>query len=192
MEGLDLTGGKYNQLEENIKAKDVKKAEVIEHDQPIKALQDKTYTDNVAMNIALKDSARDQLMPTIKPYLLVGNHTYVGGEVNLMQIGKKRQMMYDAAYDRTGKDLSGSLDELASYSNRLSSTTLPAWLSVPTLEAPIDEERLRFNTSQKYSINHISKNKQDAETRLEANYVRSLIKQNRENTSIYDLGAKSL
>lgn len=190
VEGLDLTGGKYNQLEENIKAKDVKKAEVIEHDQPIKALQDKTYTDNVAMNIALKDSARDQLMPTIKPYLLVGNHTYVGGEVNLMQIGKKRQMMYDAAYDRTGKDLSGSLDELASYSNRLSSTTLPAWLSAPTLEAPIDEERLRFNTSQKYSINHISKNKQDAETRLEANYVRSLIKQNRENTSIYDLGGE--
>ena len=39
VEGLDLTGGKYNQLEENIKAKDVKKAEVIEHDQPIKALQ---------------------------------------------------------------------------------------------------------------------------------------------------------
>ena len=34
VEGLDLTGGKYNQLEENIKAKDVKKAEVIEHDQP--------------------------------------------------------------------------------------------------------------------------------------------------------------
>lgn len=100
------------------------------------------------MNISLKDSARDQLMPTIKPCLLVGNHTYVGGEVNLMQIGKKRQMMYDAAYDRTGKDLSGSLDELASYSNRLSSTTLPAWLSAPTLEAPIDEERLRFNTSQ--------------------------------------------
>ena len=43
--------------------KDVKKAEVIEHDQPIKALQNKTFTDNVAMNIALKDSARDKLMP---------------------------------------------------------------------------------------------------------------------------------
>ena len=190
VEGLDLTGGKYNQLEENIKAKDVKKAEVIEHDQPIKALQNKTYTDNIAMNIALKDSARDRLMPTIKPYLLIGNHTYVGGEAILMQIGKKRQMMYDAAYDRTGKDLSGSLDELASYSNRLSAASLPAWLSAPTLEAPIDEERLRFNTSQKYSVNHISKNKQDAETRLEASYVRSLVRQNRENTSIYDLGGE--
>ena len=84
VEGLDLTGGKYNQLEENIKAKDVKKAEVIEHDQPIKALQNKTFTDNVAMNIALKDSARDKLLPTIKPYLLVGSSTLVGGELNLM------------------------------------------------------------------------------------------------------------
>lgn len=86
VEGLDLTGGKYNQLEENIKAKDVKKAEIIEHDQPIKALQNKTFTDNVAMNIALKDSARDKLLPTIKPYLLVGSPTHVGGELNLMQI----------------------------------------------------------------------------------------------------------
>lgn len=41
------------------------------------------------MNIALKDSARDKLLPTIKPYLLVGNPTHVGGELNLMQIGKK-------------------------------------------------------------------------------------------------------
>ena len=39
VEGLDLTGGRYNQLTENIRAKDVKKAEIVEHDQPIKALE---------------------------------------------------------------------------------------------------------------------------------------------------------
>ncbi len=44
----------------------------------------------------------------------------------------------------------------------------------PSLEAPIDDERLRFNTTQKYSINHIRKNKQDAESRIEANYLRRL------------------
>ena len=188
VEGLDLTGGKYNQLEENIKAKDVKKAEVIEHDQPIKALQNKTFTDNVAMNIALKDSARDKFMPTIKPYVLVGKPTTVGGNLNIMQIGKKKQMMYDATYDRSGKNLGNDFDLLASYSGRLSAATLPSWLSTPSLDAPIDEERLRFNTSQKYSINHIKKNKQDAESRIEANYVRQVIRQQRENTSIYDLG----
>ena len=188
VEGLDLTGGKYNQLEENIKAKDVKKAEVIEHDQPIKALQNKTFTDNVAMNIALKDSARDKLMPTLKPYLLVGHPSHVGGSINIMQIGKKKQMMYDAEYDRTGKNLGYALNQLASYSNRLAPASLPSWISVPSLDAPIDEERLRFNTSQKYSINHIKKNKDDAETRIEANYLRTVTRQERENQSIYDLG----
>ena len=191
VEGLDLTGGKYNQLEENIKAKDVKKAEVIEHDQPIKALQNKTFTDNVAMNIALKDSARDKLMPTLKPYMLVGHPSHVGGSINIMQIGKKKQMMYDAEYDRTGKNLGYSLNQLASYSNRLAPASLPSWVSVPSLDAPIDEERLRFNTSQKYSINHIKKNKDDAETRIEANYLRTVARQERENMSIYDLGGEA-
>lgn len=191
VEGLDLTGGKYNQLEENIKAKDVKKAEVIEHDQPIKALQNKTFTDNVAMNIALKDSARDKLMPTLKPYMLVGHPSHVGGSTNIMQIGKKKQMMYDAEYDRTGKNLGYALNQLASYSNRLAPASLPSWISVPSLDAPIDEERLRFNTSQKYSINHIKKNKDDAETRIEANYLRTVTRQERENMSIYDLGGEA-
>ena len=188
VEGLDLTGGKYNQLEENIKAKDVKKAEVIEHDQPIKALQNKTFTDNVAMNIALKDSARDKLMPTLKPYMLAGHPSHIGGSINIMQIGKKKQMMYAAEYDRTGKNLGYSLNQLASYSNRLAPASLPSWISVPSLDAPIDEERLRFNTSQKYSINHIKKNKDDAETRIEANYLRTVTRQERENMSIYNLG----
>ena len=191
VEGLDLTGGKYNQLEENIKAKDVKKAEVIEHDQPIKALQNKTFTDNVAMNIALKDSARDKLMPTLKPYMLVGHPSHIGGSINIMQIGKKKQMMYDAEYDRTGKNLGYALNQLASYSNRLAPASLPSWISVPSLDAPIDEERLRFNTSQKYSINHIKKNKDDAETRIEANYLRTVTRQERENMSIYELGGEA-
>ena len=192
VEGLDLTGGKYNQLEENIKAKDVKKAEIIEHDQPIKALQNKTFTDNIAMNIALKDSARGKLLHTIKPYLLVGSPTHVSGKINTMQIGKKKQMIYDAAYDRTGENLGYSLEKLASYNDRLAAATLPSWHSVPILDAPIDDERLRFNTTQKYSISHVKKNKQDVESRIEANYLRQVIRQQRENTSIYNLGGETL
>lgn len=57
-------------------------------------------------------------------------------------------MMYDAEYDRTGKNLGYALNQLASYSNRLAPASLPSWISVPSLDAPIDEERLRFNTSQ--------------------------------------------
>jgi hypothetical protein len=188
VEGLDLTGGRYNQLEENIRAKDVKKAEIIEHDQPIKALQKRTYTDNVAMNIALKDSARDKLTLTLKPYLLVGDPTHVGGSANMLQIGKKKQMMYDTEYDRSGKNLAYSTKVLASYGDRLSAFPLPSWLSAPSLEAPIDAERLRFNTSQKYSVNHLTKNKKGTENRLSAGYVRTVERQQTANTSVYNLG----
>lgn len=188
VEGLDLTGGRYNTLEENIKAKDVKKAEIIEHDQPIKALQNKTYTDDIAMNIALKDSARDRLMPTIKPYLLTNNPTHVGGSLNVLQVGKKRQLMYQAEYDRTGENFDRRFNVLTFSTTRLSAADVPSWRSVPSLSSPIDEERLRFNTSQHYSINHITKNKSGSENRTEVDYTRTVTRQETANTSIYDLG----
>lgn len=191
VEGLDLTGGRYNQLEENIRAKDVQTAEIIEHDQPIKALQKRTYTDNIAMNIALKDSARDRLMFTLKPYVLVGQPSHVGGKVNVLQIGKKKQMMYDAEYDRSGKNLAYDMTILSSYSGMLSAASTPAWLSAPSLSVPIDAERLRFNTSQKYSVNHLTKSRKGTENRLQAGYLRSVTRQHTENTSIYDLGLSS-
>ncbi|MCH4147064.1 MAG: carboxypeptidase-like regulatory domain-containing protein [Prevotella sp.] len=188
VEGLDLTGGRYNQLEDNLKAKDVKKAEIIEHDQPVKALRNKVFTDNVAMNIGLKEEARDRLLLTLSPYLLVGEPTHVGGSVTLMQMGKKKQRMYEVSYDRTGKDLMQGLNVLGTYSDRLETASLPSWLSVPSLQAPLDDDRLRFNTSQKYTVNELRKGKQDAEWRFNASYLRSVIRQHTMNVSSYRLG----
>lgn len=188
VEGLDMTGGRYNQLEENIKAKDVKKAEVIDHDQPIKALQDKVFTDDVAMNIVMKDEARDRLLFTLKPYMLVGETKTVGGKANALQIGKKRQLSYDAAYDRTGKDLSQLSGIQATYRTGINAAEVPSWLNSPSLIAPIDAERLRFNTSQRYAINRIQKSDNDHELRFSANYLRTVERQDTRNESAYDLG----
>jgi len=185
VEGLDLSNGRYNQLTENIRAKDVKKAEVVEHDQPIKALRNRTFTDNVAMNVVLKDSARDQLALTLRPYILVGSPTHVGGSATALQIGKKKQRMYGAGYDRTGRDISEEDNRLVFDVNRLQSSFMPSWYSVPSLEAPIDEERLRKNTSQRYNISHTSKTKKDSENLLTASYNRSRIRQETANVSSY-------
>ena len=186
VEGLDLSGGRYNQLTENIRAKDVKKAEIVEHDQPVKALRDKVYSDDVGMNITLKDEARDRLMATLTPYLLVGDPMHVGGTANVRQIGKKKQLMYDMAYDRKGVDLSESYLILGSNYNRLDAANIPSWYSVPSLSAPLDEERLRFNTSQRYGVNSIRKTKADNELRVAAAYDRSVIRQTTANRTAYD------
>ena len=187
VEGLDLSDGSYNKLTDNIKAKDVKKAEVIEHDQPIKALQDKVFTDNIAMNVVLKDSVRDQLSLTLRPYLAVGRPTHVGGSANAMQIGKRKQVMYDIIYDRTGKDISNSNQQFVFDFMAPQPASLSAWYSVAGLVAPIDANRLRFNTSQNYSINRLTKLKNDSELRITADYYRNVLRQNRTNFSTYYL-----
>ncbi|GAB6982090.1 carboxypeptidase regulatory-like domain-containing protein [Prevotella dentasini] len=185
VEGLDLSDGKYNKLTENIKAQDVKKAEVIEHDQPVKALRNKVYSDNVAMNVVLKDSARDQLSYTLRPHLLVGKPTHVGGNVNVMQIGKRKQMMYDIAYDRSGQDVNQNNQRFYFDFGAPQAASLPNWYSVAGLSAPIREERLRFNTSQSYSLNHLTKGRNDAEVRLVASYLRNVVRQTTTNRSVY-------
>lgn len=192
VEGLDLTGGKYDKLNENIKAKDVKSADVIEHDQPVKALQGKVYSDNVAMNINLKDEARDKLLPTITTAALLRfpmKESTAGVKAHVMQIGKKRQLMYDMEYDHTGKDLSVSGNLLARMSmmTHEPETSMPQWFHTPSLSAPIDDERLRFNNSHDWNINRVRKNKRDGETRMSAGYLHTTERQTTSNVANYYL-----
>ena len=184
VEGLDLTNGRYNLLTENIKARDVKKAEVVNHDQSIKALQGKTLTDNIGMNVQLKDSARDRLSPNFAPYVMAGDPNHVGGKLNVMQIGRKRQMMYQAMYNRKGDELQAQNTVLGFFDIGASAADLPTWYTAPSLYAPIDADRLRFNTSQLYSVNHLTK-RGDNELRLTTSYVRSVERQHTENSSTY-------
>lgn len=189
VEGLDLTNGRYNLLTENIRAQDVKRAQIVEHDQPKKALRGREVTDNVAMNIELKDEARDRYTLTLKPYLLFGDPTHAGGTATALQIGKKKQQMYEATYDRTGRDLDQYNYRFAIYGDRLQAATPPTWYSVPSLSSPIDDERLRFNTSQHYSLNRVQKQADDTEWRINAGYQRTVIHQHTSNTALYYLSS---
>lgn len=192
VEGLDLSKGQYNKLTDNIRAKDVKKAEVTEHDQPIKALRNRVFTDDIGMNIVLKDSARDQLFATLRPYMLADDPTHVGGDAVVMQIGKKRQMETTAQYDRSGRDLSNQFSIFYNLSDFASTASMPQWYSVPSLQSPIDEERVRQNTSQAYCLDYLTKDKHDAENSVSVSYNRNVIRQHTQNISKYYLGGQAL
>jgi len=190
VEGLDLTGGRYNKMEESLHAKDVDRAEIIEHDQPVKALQNKVFTDNVAMNIKLKPEAHDRWAVTLKPVLKVGfplKKSDVCGGTDALQIGKQRQCMYDGDYDVTGRDLSLTDVSLAPVSTvwQTPVTNLPSWLNVPELKAPIDDDRLRFNRSYNFTFKRVSKLRNDNELRVTGGYMHSAVDQTTHNTSLY-------
>jgi len=58
VEDMDLLQGRYGLATNNINASDVATVQVLENHQPVKALQGRTLTDDVAINLKLKDSAK--------------------------------------------------------------------------------------------------------------------------------------
>lgn len=54
VEGLDLTNGKYKQISENLRADAVQNIQVMENHQPIRVLQRKIKTEDVALNLKLR------------------------------------------------------------------------------------------------------------------------------------------
>lgn len=197
VEDLDLTGGRYDRLNETLKPEDVDRAEVIQHDQPVKALRDKVFTDDVAMNIKLKPGARDKWMATLRPaadvaFPLKGTEPMGGADV--LQIGRKRQSLYDAEYDRSGRDLSRSNDVLAvgGTTGYGSGADVPQWLAQPELAAPIDDNRLRFNRSFSMNVKHTAKTAKGNDWRITAGYAHSNEEQTTSNTSSYYLGGSAV
>lgn len=193
VEDLDLTGGRYDRLNETLKPEDVDRAEVIQHDQPVKALRDKVFTDDVAMNIKLKPGARDKWMATLRPaadvvFPLKGTEPMGGADV--LQIGRKRQSLYDAEYDRSGRDLSRSNDVLAvgGTTGYGSGADVLQWLAQPELAAPIDDNRLRFNRSYSMNVKHTAKTVKGSDWRITAGYAHGNEEQTTSNTSSYYLG----
>ncbi|MBQ2215566.1 MAG: carboxypeptidase-like regulatory domain-containing protein, partial [Prevotella sp.] len=173
IEGLDLTGGKYNKINETLKPSEVDKAEVIEHDQPIKALRDKVFTDNVAMNIKLKDEARDQWLGSLslsKPIVAKS----ICDKVDILQLGKTRQQMYNIESDMMGRDIYAANQRLTSILLPSSSLpTLPSFHHNPTLSFPIDDERMRQNSSSDIRFAKTTKNKNEKEMRWGTEYLHS-------------------
>lgn len=63
---MDLTDGRYNQLTNNLQAGAVKSVQILENHQPIRALQKKLTTEDIAINLKLKDNFRDRWMGTLE------------------------------------------------------------------------------------------------------------------------------
>ena len=59
IEGMDLLGGKYAMASENLSADKVKSVQVYENHQPVKALKDIKFSEQAALNLILKDEAKN-------------------------------------------------------------------------------------------------------------------------------------
>ena len=59
VEGMDLMGSKYAQVSRNLTADKVKNVQVYENHQPVKMQRGVTFSEQAAMNLQLKDEAKN-------------------------------------------------------------------------------------------------------------------------------------
>lgn len=187
VEGLDVTGGRYNQINNNLRADAVKEAEVIEHHQPVKSLQSKVFTDDVALNLKLKPEARSQWIPNAVAGTGYGENWLYTASFNALQLDKKNQTLYTYKSNNIGTDLSSEQQELSTGNmyDRMTDNGVPQFLPLPSIITPLDKKRLLFNDTHTFSANRLYKLNDEKQLRFLLGYTHDRTTQQRGSNETY-------
>ena len=207
VEDMDLLQGRYGLATNNINASDVATVQVLEHHQPVKALQNKSQTDDVAINLKLKDAAKGTL--AINTMIgggiqqagdwgfgsrslaegtgTIGRNPLWTAEVVGMYFAKKRQNMTLYKGNNTGDDVS---KELTQHYSPIKSVNLypfcPTGVTMPS-GSGLPQQRTFDNLSNILTMNHLEKIFTNTEVGLNIAYYNDHIR--REGNSESDLFA---
>ncbi|TCD16860.1 hypothetical protein EZ456_23905 [Pedobacter psychrodurus] len=160
LDGDNLLDGRYKLATNNVPVNAVEQVQVIERDQPIKALNGYTVTNNVALNLKLTDSARAITINT--GHVGLGNKAYTG-EFNNMFFKTKIKSINNLKANNLGDNLeSENADIGVSYNNEAMLKTTTRFLSVASSETPsLDEKYYLMNNDYAGNINVFLKLKAD-------------------------------
>lgn len=182
VENLDLLHGRYGLATNNIPAKAVSVVQVLENYQPIKALQGKIPTDEVAINLRLKDSAKGTWSVMA---LLGGGYRPVlwNAEATAMYFSKQKQNMTIYKGNNSGGNVASEFRTHYDYERVYMSPRSQLSIQNPTTP-PIPRKRYIDNRSHAISTNHLTKVKEDRELTTNVLYYDDRIK--KEGHSSYE------
>lgn len=172
IEGIDLLGGKYALASENIKASQVKNVQVLEDHQPVKALKKVKFSDQAALNIVLKDEAKNVWQGIIE----AGVGSPLQGEAQLLRDARLLEMLFArrkqsiSMYktNNTGKDIGHETIDYATAKASLSADN--ALIENVTISTPsISNERYTFNDTHVFATNWLFKTTKGNDLRFQFN-----------------------
>ncbi len=187
VEGMDLTNGRYNRINNNLQAKAVEKVQVLQNHQPIRLLQDRVKVEDVAINLTLKPEFRDIWMGSVKAGagLSADDFLWEGG-LDAMQLSRASQTAYLYKGNNRGVDVTDEqLMLVGNAFNTLREPAVPSFLSQPSLMAPLKKERLLFNDAHTLSANRLYKLDETTRLRFNAGYTHDVRRQERGSTTTY-------
>ena len=169
IEGLDMLGGKYGVATNSLPQVDVGSVQVMRNHQPIRVLEDFTYTDEAAVNIRMKEGAKSHWVTSLNGGAGVSNDTGLWKFEGFgLRVKSDFQTMLTYKTNNTGQDISKettrliSLDDLESQSDYIQ-------LSPPTTPN-LAERRTLFNRSHAVTVNTMKRIDESSQVNVQIIY----------------------
>lgn len=136
IEGLDLMGAQYNQATQNMPAEAVAQVQVMERNQPIKALEGKVSNDRATLNLKLKKGYKARPFGEVEGGI-GGSPTTWDNHLTAININKKNQLMLTGRMNNCGTSLEGMTRSMDYYTGMYTMEPLPRpFLYSPTVQTP--------------------------------------------------------
>jgi len=177
--GDNLLDDKYNIATKTIPNGVVDQVQVMENHQPIKALQNKVVSDDVALNLTIKPDAKIQMVG--QGNVGGGLPSKYDGTVNAMMFKDKYKAVNYIKGNNTGVDIQNDLvsHNLTSYLSRLDNNKPNNMLSLGAAGNPnLPTNRYLFNQSGLINLNNLVNIKKDVQLKANLSYLRDRQLQN--------------
>lgn len=171
IEGNDLLGGKYGIATNGISYDDIGAVEVLENHQPMQVLHGLNFSDQAAINLKMKNSAKATFLVhgtlsggwSEQPKGILGQ-----GDIFTMMAARRYQMITTFKGNNIGQNLS---DQLIDFTSEKSDETMGGYI---TLTAPVtpnlQRNRSYFNRSWMVSSSHLIKTVKGDEFKAQIDY----------------------
>lgn len=178
IENMDMLQSRYGLATNNINANDVASVQVLENHQSIKTLQGKVFSDDVAINLKLKESAKGTYAinamagagTALSSRVNVGDRGLWTGELIGMYFAKTRQNMMLYGTNNSGDDVAEQTKSQYGEGGSVARPLMPMNIVMPSTP-DIPQKRYWDNRSHLLSLNHLEKMGKDTELSLNINYI---------------------
>lgn len=185
VEGLDLMGGKYGMVSNNLNVDKVSSVEILENHQPLKVLDSVEPSEQAAINIKLKNKV------TVSGNIEVGGGAAPGlwfGKLSPMFFTKNFQTLVSYQTNNIGADITRDFSHfsIAAFRFGRSSEGKKDWLSTAAASLPpFDKKRWLDNQAHAVSANALFKDKNDFEFKVNASYINNYTKRDGGDVTTY-------
>jgi hypothetical protein len=185
--GDNLLDDKYNIATSTIPQGMVDQVQVIQNHQPVKVLQNKVISDDVALNLSFKKGAKLQMVGQESIGAgLPGNYDV---DLNAMMFKDKYKAINYLKANNTGNDLQEDLvsHNYADYMQRIDNDVPATVLSLGSVNDPaLSRNRYLFNKAGILNLNNLVNFKKNVQMKINAYYLRDTRRQDySQHTSVY-------